>query len=80
MVNGPDDVYVEREGQLERAPEDHSGTEAVLHLMGWGAVPGVAGLMDNSSPAAVRASAHIAALPGKLLGPKAATPTHQQDR
>ena len=35
MVNGPDDVYVEREGRIERAPDGlFEGEEAVLHLMG----------------------------------------------
>jgi pilus assembly protein CpaF len=35
MVNGPDDVYVEREGRIERV-EDRlfEGEESVLHLMG----------------------------------------------
>ena len=36
MVNGPDDVYVERGGRIERAPDGlFEGEEAVLHLMGW---------------------------------------------
>ena len=36
MVNGPDDVYVEREGRIERV-EDRlfEGEESVLHLMGY---------------------------------------------
>jgi pilus assembly protein CpaF len=36
MVNGPDDVYVERKGRIERV-EDRlfEGEEAVLHVMGW---------------------------------------------
>ncbi len=34
MVNGPDDVYVEREGRIERAPDGlFEGEEAVLHLI-----------------------------------------------
>ena len=41
MVNGPDDVYVERGGRIERAPDGlFEGEEAVLHLMGWGGGPG----------------------------------------
>ncbi|MEX2274880.1 MAG: hypothetical protein WEA10_04860 [Actinomycetota bacterium] len=37
MVNGPDDVYVERKGRLERVPDElFEGEELVLHLMGWG--------------------------------------------
>jgi len=35
MVNGPDDVFVEREGRLERVPDRlFEGEEPVLHLMG----------------------------------------------
>ncbi len=35
MVNGPDDVFVERRGRIERAPDGlFEGEEAVLHLMG----------------------------------------------
>lgn len=35
MVNGPDDVYVERGGRIERGPDGlFEGEEAVLHLMG----------------------------------------------
>ncbi len=35
MVNGPDDVYVERGGRIERAPDGlFEGEEAVLHLRG----------------------------------------------
>jgi hypothetical protein len=35
MVNGPDDVYVERVGRLERAPDGlFEGEESVRHLMG----------------------------------------------
>jgi pilus assembly protein CpaF len=34
MVNGADDVYVERKGRIERAPEGlFEGEEAVLHLI-----------------------------------------------
>ena len=39
MVNGPDDVYVEREGRIERVPDGlFEGEEAVLHLIerSWG--------------------------------------------
>ena len=37
MVNGPDDVYVEREGRLEKVTDGlFEGEEAVLHVMGWG--------------------------------------------
>jgi pilus assembly protein CpaF len=45
MVNGPDDVYVERGGRIERAPDGLlEGEEAVLHLMGWcGGPPGCGG-------------------------------------
>jgi pilus assembly protein CpaF len=36
MVNGPDDVYVERKGRIEKAGEGlFEGEEAVAHLMGW---------------------------------------------
>ena len=32
-MNGPDDVYVERKGRIERAPDGlFEGEEAVLHL------------------------------------------------
>ncbi len=35
MVNGPDDVHLERKGRLERAPDGlFEGEEAVLHVMG----------------------------------------------
>lgn len=35
MVNGPDDVFVEREGGIERVPDRlFEGEEPVLHLMG----------------------------------------------
>jgi pilus assembly protein CpaF len=35
MVNGPVDVYVEREGRIERVQERlFEGEESVLHLMG----------------------------------------------
>jgi pilus assembly protein CpaF len=35
MVNGPDDVFVEREGRIERVPDRlFEGEEPVLHLMG----------------------------------------------
>ena len=37
MVNGPDDVYVERKGRLEKVTDGlFEGEEAVLHVMGWG--------------------------------------------
>ena len=37
IVNGPDDVYVEREGWIERVRERlFEGEESVLDLMGWG--------------------------------------------
>ena len=50
MVNGPDDVYVEREGRIERAPDGlFEGEEAVLHLIE--RVVGPLGLrVDESSP------------------------------
>ena len=36
MVNGPDDVYVERKGRIERVADRlFEGEEAVLHVMGW---------------------------------------------
>ena len=36
MVNGADDVFVERKGRIERAPDGlFEGEEAVVHLMGW---------------------------------------------
>ncbi len=35
-MNGADDVFVERRGRIERAPDGlFEGEEAVLHLMGW---------------------------------------------
>ena len=33
MVNGPDDVYVERNGRIERQDGLFEGEEAVLHLI-----------------------------------------------
>jgi hypothetical protein len=34
-VNGPDDVFVERKGRIERVEERlFEGEEAVLHVMG----------------------------------------------
>ena len=50
MVNGPDDVYVEREGRIERAGDGlFEGEEAVLHLIE--RIVGPLGLrVDESSP------------------------------
>ena len=50
MVNGPDDVYVEREGRIERAPDGlFEGEESVLHLIE--RIVGPLGLrVDESSP------------------------------
>ena len=50
MVNGPDDVYVERSGRLERAPSGlFEGEEAVRHLIE--RIVGPLGLrVDESSP------------------------------
>jgi len=50
MVNGPGDVYVEREGRIERAPDGlFEGEEAVLHLIE--RIVGPLGLrVDESSP------------------------------
>ena len=50
MVNGPDDVYVERGGRIERAPDGlFEGEEAVLHLIE--RIVGPLGLrVDESSP------------------------------
>jgi pilus assembly protein CpaF len=50
MVNGPDDVYVERGGRIERAPDGlFEGEEAVLHLIE--RIVGPLGLrVDGSSP------------------------------
>ena len=50
MVNGPDDVYVEREGRLERVPDGlFEGEESVLHLIE--RIVGPLGLrVDSSSP------------------------------
>src|SRR4249919_1186352 len=50
MVNGSDDVYVEREGRIERAPDGlFEGEEAVLHLIE--RIVGPLGLrVDESSP------------------------------
>jgi pilus assembly protein CpaF len=49
-VNGPDDVYVEREGRIERAPDGlFEGEESVLHLIE--RIVGPLGLrVDESSP------------------------------
>jgi hypothetical protein len=49
-VNGPDDVYVERKGRLERAPDGlFEGEEAVLHVIERIVAP--LGLrVDESSP------------------------------
>ena len=50
MVNGPDDVYVERKGRIERVPEGlFEGEEAVHHLIE--RIVGPLGLrVDESSP------------------------------
>jgi pilus assembly protein CpaF len=50
MVNGPDDVYVEREGRLERVPDGlFEGEESVQHLIE--RIVGPLGLrVDPSSP------------------------------
>jgi pilus assembly protein CpaF len=50
MVNGADDVYVERKGRIERAPEGlFEGEEAVLHLIE--RIVGPLGIrVDESSP------------------------------
>jgi len=50
MVNGPDDVYVEREGRIERAPDGlFEGEEPILHLIE--RIVGPLGLrVDESSP------------------------------
>jgi len=50
MVNGSDDVYVEREGRIERAPDGlFEGEESVLHLIE--RIVGPLGLrVDESSP------------------------------
>jgi pilus assembly protein CpaF len=50
MVNGPDDVYVEREGRIERVADGlFEGEEAVLHLIE--RIVGPLGLrVDGSSP------------------------------
>jgi pilus assembly protein CpaF len=50
MVNGPDDVYVERKGRIERASDGlFEGEEAVLHLIE--RIVGPLGLrVDESSP------------------------------
>jgi pilus assembly protein CpaF len=50
MVNGPDDVYVERKGRIERVPDGlFEGEEAVLHLIE--RIVGPLGLrVDGSSP------------------------------
>ncbi len=50
MVNGPDDVYVEREGRIERAGDGlFEGEEAVIHLIE--RIVGPLGLrVDESSP------------------------------
>ncbi|MEX0755278.1 MAG: CpaF family protein [Actinomycetota bacterium] len=50
MVNGPNDVYVERKGRLERAPDGlFEGEESVLHLIE--RIVGPLGVrVDESSP------------------------------
>src|SRR3989454_10691074 len=50
MVNGPDDVYVERKGRIERAPDGlFEGEEPILHLIE--RIVGPLGLrVDESSP------------------------------
>ena len=49
MVNGPDDVYVERGGRIERAPDGlFEGEEAVLHLIE--RIVGPLGLRVDESP------------------------------
>ncbi len=50
MVNGPDDVYVERKGRIERAPDGlFEGEESVVHLIE--RIVGPLGLrVDGSSP------------------------------
>jgi len=50
MVNGPDDVYVEREGRIVRVGDGlFEGEEAVLHLID--RIVGPLGLrVDESSP------------------------------
>ena len=50
MVNGPDDVYVERGGRIERAPDGlFEGEESVLHVIE--RIVGPLGLrVDESSP------------------------------
>ena len=50
MVNGPDDVFVEREGRLERVPDRlFEGEEPILHLIE--RIVGPLGLrVDGSSP------------------------------
>ena len=52
MVNGPDDVYVERKGRLERVPDGlFEGEEAVMHVIERIVAP--LGLrVDESSPSA----------------------------
>ncbi len=50
MVNGPDDVYVERKGRLERAPDGlFEGEEAVLHVIERIVAP-LSLRIDESSP------------------------------
>jgi pilus assembly protein CpaF len=50
MVNGPDDVFVEREGRIERVPDRlFEGEEPILHLIE--RIVGPLGLrVDGSSP------------------------------
>ena len=50
MVNGPDDVFVEREGRIERVPDRlFEGEESVLHLIE--RIVGPLGVrVDESSP------------------------------
>jgi hypothetical protein len=72
MVNGPDDVYVERKGRLEKVTDGlFEGEEAVLHVMGWGGGGrGCAGTRTRAAARSHSASPGGAAVqePGQGLG------------
>ena len=77
MVNGADDVYVERKGRIERVPDGlFEGEEAVLHLIE--RIVGPLGLrVDESSPWADArlpdgSRVHAIVPPLSLCGPVAA--------
>jgi pilus assembly protein CpaF len=73
MVNGPDDVYVERKGRIERVDDGlFEGEEAVVHLIE--RIVGPLGLrVDESSPrsggATPNRSVRTESVAGRSLSP-----------